>query len=142
MQRNPSLCPHCGKRINMQSREEAKADRVNAFAMWTSADDRKLNELYQSGSTNFEISQIMERQVGGINRRIEKLQLWRSPEAAAKAEHVVTALAEEPPTARARPETAAEAHDRHADEEIERWGLQDDAAKATVRYSDSLGFGA
>jgi hypothetical protein len=141
MQRNPSLCPHCGKRINMQSREEAKADRVNAFAMWTSADDRKLNELYQSGSTNFEISQIMERQVGGIKRRVEKLQLWRSPEAAAKAEHVVAALAEEAPAVQPKPkrETLAEAHDRAADEEIKRSGLRDDAARATARYSDGLG---
>ena len=113
MARNPNKCPHCGRQISLQDRGEVKKDRPNAFAMWTVADDRKLHEMYTTGATNFELCEALERQPGAIMRRIEKLQLWRSSEAAAKAS----------PRAFAAPETAEESAARAETEEMTRLGL-------------------
>lgn len=76
---NLTKCPRCGHRLNMQPREEVRQDYPNAFAPWTSADDKKLEEMFMRGESRLAMTEALQRQLGAIIRRIEKLGLVREP---------------------------------------------------------------
>ncbi len=79
-----NFCRICGKKVPDQSTEKTgKAYSVDeirktyskAYQPWTKEDDEKLELLFCQGKKPSELSQIFGRNLGGINARIEKLQL-------------------------------------------------------------------
>lgn len=55
--------------------ELTKEKYANAYKPWTDEEDVKLTELFCAGKKSKEISEILLRNIGAINSRIEKLEL-------------------------------------------------------------------
>jgi hypothetical protein len=55
--------------------EQSKEKYANAYKPWSNEEDLRLTELFCLGKKPNEISEIMQRNPGAINSRIEKLQL-------------------------------------------------------------------
>ena len=55
--------------------EHTKEKFANAYKPWTDEEDIKLTELFCEGKKPKEISEILQRNTGAINSRIEKLEL-------------------------------------------------------------------
>ena len=55
--------------------EQTKEKYANAYKPWTDEEDLKLTELFCTGKKSKEISEILQRNTGAINSRIEKLEL-------------------------------------------------------------------
>ncbi|MCL9807172.1 ATP-dependent helicase [Flavobacterium amniphilum] len=79
-------CPYCGQKVKdnfEEKKENEKAYSIDeirkthsqAYQPWTKEDDEKLELLYSKGKKPYELSEIFGRNLGGINARIEKLQL-------------------------------------------------------------------
>ncbi|WP_158857390.1 DUF3276 family protein [Lunatibacter salilacus] len=54
---------------------QTKERFTNAYKPWTNQEDLKLTELFCQGRNSKEISEILQRNEGAINSRIEKLDL-------------------------------------------------------------------
>jgi len=79
-------CPYCGQKVSepvvekpeigkAYSLDEIRKQHKQAYLPWTKADDDKLELLFCQGKNPDELSEIFGRNLGGINSRIEKLQL-------------------------------------------------------------------
>lgn len=81
-----AYCPYCGQKIqdplNQKSEsektysiEEIRQKHQQAYFPWTIEEDAKLEFLFGKGTKTKEISEIMGRNLGAINSRIQKLEL-------------------------------------------------------------------
>jgi DNA helicase IV len=74
-------CPYCGQKAkdNLEEKtysiDEIRKTHTHAYQPWTKQDDEKLELLFCQGKSSDELSKIFGRNLGGINARIEKLQL-------------------------------------------------------------------
>ena len=79
-------CPYCGQRVadnfdektnnvKAYSIDEIRKTHTQAYQPWTKEDDEKLELLFCNGKKPSELSEVFGRNLGGINARIEKLQL-------------------------------------------------------------------
>ena len=57
--------------------EKIMLESPNAYKPWTENEDKELLALYRGGKTVQEISQVLQRQEGGINSRLKKIALER-----------------------------------------------------------------
>lgn len=64
------------KKLDPKSKmEQTKEKYANAYKPWTTEEDSKLTNLFYKGKKTEEISEILQRNKGAINSRIEKLEL-------------------------------------------------------------------
>jgi hypothetical protein len=62
-------------KVKTTAKEQVLTEKSNAGAKWSSDDDRRLTELYQSGKTIKELMHIFQRSYNAINSRLKKLGL-------------------------------------------------------------------
>ena len=67
--------PNYVKPVQKSKMEMTKEKYANAYKPWIDEEDVKLIELFCQGKKPQEISEILQRNIGAINSRIEKLEL-------------------------------------------------------------------
>ena len=63
------------KPVQKSKMEQTKEKYANAYKPWTDEEDLRLTELFCEGKNPKEISEILQRNTGAINSRIDKLEL-------------------------------------------------------------------
>ena len=59
--------------------EEIRHDHPRAYEKWSVEEDKRLSELFRSGTTVKEIAKALDRQEGAIRSRLAKLNLVAPP---------------------------------------------------------------